>query len=105
MANKKRGYVSVNLDKPRKLKYTFNAFCELEDKGMNLLELKEDNFKLKDIRLLVWAGLRHELPDLTPEDAGELIDYGNLKEISDAVAEAVQVAFNVESVDKEKVGK
>lgn len=93
MANKKRGFVSVNLDKPRKLKYSFNAFCELEDAGMDLMHLQDGKVKFKDIRLLLWAGLLHELPDITPEEAGELIDQGNLQEISEAVAEAIQLAL------------
>ncbi|MBA4542887.1 hypothetical protein H1164_08230 [Thermoactinomyces daqus] len=93
MANKKRGFVSVNLDKPRKLKYTFNAFCELEDAGMDLMQLQDGKVKFKDIRLLLWAGLLHELPDLTVEEAGEMIDQGELKEISEAVAEAIQLAL------------
>lgn len=94
MANKQRGFVSVKLDKQRKLKYTFNAFCELEDVlGRSLSELG-DSFKMKDLRSLLWAGLLHENEDLTLIEAGKLIDEAeSIQSLSEDITEAIQLAM------------
>lgn len=100
LANKQKGFVSIKLDKQRKLKFTFNALCELEDLlGKGLPEL-EGNIRFKDLRALVWAGLLHEFEEdaeWTPEKSGELIDKADgIKDVSDAVSEAIQIAMGVE---------
>lgn len=93
MANKQAGYVSVKLDKQRKFKYTFNALCELEEAlGRGFSEMK-DNFKMKDLRSIVWAGLLHESPELTLEDAGKLIDQAeSMETVTTAAVEAIELA-------------
>jgi len=87
--------VTVKLDKQRKLKYTFNALCELEEvMGRSLTTLQNGEFKMKDLRALVWAGLLHESPELTLEEAGDLIDRAeSIEEIATAVSQAMEVAF------------
>ncbi|SHE66174.1 hypothetical protein SAMN05444392_102272 [Seinonella peptonophila] len=92
MANKQAGYVSIKLDKQRKFKYTFNALVELEDilgKGFGQME---GNFKMKDLRSIVWAGLIHESPDLTVEEAGDLIDQAeSIEAVAKAATEAIEM--------------
>ncbi|MBA4547683.1 hypothetical protein H1R82_07345 [Thermoactinomyces intermedius] len=85
--------VTVKLDKQRKLKYTFSAFCELEEAlGRPLTEIK-NNFRMKDLRALVWAGLLHENPDLTLEETGRLLDEApSLEDVGDAVAKALEMS-------------
>jgi len=87
--------VTVKLDKQRKLKYTFNAFCELEEAlGRPLASIKGNEFKMKDLRALVWAGLLHETPELTLEEAGDLIDQAeSIEDVANAVSEAVELAL------------
>jgi hypothetical protein len=101
----KQTAVSIKLDKQRKLKYTFNAFCELEDVlGRPISEIK-DGFKLKDLRALLWAGLLHESPDLTLEDAGELMDKASsLEEVAEAVVKAMEKSV-VKSREDGELGK
>jgi len=87
--------VTVKLDKQRKLKYTFNAFCELEEAlGRPLASIKGNEFKMKDLRALVWAGLLHESPGLTLEEAGDLIDKADsIEDVTDAVSRAIEAAL------------
>lgn len=104
----KQTAVSIKLDKQRKLKYTFNAFCELEDVlGRPLSEISEimDGFKLKDLRAMLWAGLLHESPDLTLEEAGELMDKASsLEEVAEAVVKAMEKSV-VKSREDGELGK
>ena len=98
MANRQRGYVSIELDKSRKLKYTTNALAELEDVlDAPLTQLGENMAGIKTIRALVWAGLLHESPDLTINQAGDLLDYANLNDVSEKVKEALELAFGEKS--------
>lgn len=87
--------VTVKLDKQRKLKYTFNAFCELEEvMGRSLTTLQNGEFKMKDLRALVWAGLLHESPELTLEETGDLIDKADsIEDVTDAVSRAIETAL------------
>lgn len=87
--------VTVKLDKQRKLKYTFNAFCELEEAlGRPLASFQSNEFKMKDLRALVWAGLLHETPELTLEEAGDLIDQAeSIEEVANAVSAAIEAAL------------
>ena len=68
--------LEITLDKPRQLRFTFNALCVLEDTlgrplGDVLGALRRLN--ARDFRAVLWAGLRHEDPALTPEGAGDLV--------------------------------
>ena len=94
MANKHRGYVDVELDRPRRLKYNMNALAELEDVlGKPMTQFSAENVGIKELRALVWAGLLHESPDLTLREAGDLIDLDHLEEIVKKVSEALALAF------------
>jgi len=68
--------VEIILDRPRRLKYGFNAMCEFEGKmGKGIAEaLNEKNIGFQSARALLWAGLIWESPELTLEQAGDLID-------------------------------
>ena len=68
--------VEIILDRPRRLKYGFNAMCEFEAKmGQAIGEaLSEKNIGFQTTRALLWAGLIWESPAITLEEAGEMID-------------------------------
>lgn len=87
MANKHRGFIEVELDKTRTLRYTLNALAEVEDRiGVPLEELENVKMTIKNVRILLWAGLIHEDPDLTPEEVGNMVDMGNFQEVQEKVA-------------------
>jgi hypothetical protein len=89
MANKQRGIVEVELDKVRHIRYTMNALAEIEDRlGVPLSEMKDVKMTIKNVRVILWAGLIHEDKDLTLEEVGEMVDLGNFEEVQTKVAEA-----------------
>lgn len=67
-------FVTINADKARNLRYTFNSLMLLEENLDKPVTEIGTNVSFKDINLLVWAGLIHEEPGLTREQAGEIID-------------------------------
>jgi len=87
--------VTINLDKPRTLRYGINALAKIEDiTGKSLASLDFTNVSIKDLLAIIYAGLYHEDKSLTIENVGDLIDeYGSLEEIAKSVGEAVTEAF------------
>lgn len=63
-------------DRPRHLRFDVNAISDLEELlGMGVGEIV-GNPKLsgfRTVRGLVWAGLKHEDPTITPQKAGDLM--------------------------------
>ena len=95
MANRQRGYVEIELDKPRKLRFTLNALSEIEDKlGVSFTEIGEvlKKPKMKDLLVVLWAGLIHEDEDLTIKEVGNMIDISDLEMVSEKLGEAFAAA-------------
>lgn len=90
--------VEILLDRPRHLHFDFNALVALEKAtGRNVLAdgLVSDagsgaglKVSAADLRAMLWAGLLRDDPALTLEQAGRLIDVGNMGYVSDKIAEA-----------------
>ena len=77
--------VTINLDKPRTLRYGINALVKVEDLS---------HVGIKDLLIIVYAGLCHEDKTLTLEKVGDLIDeYSNITEIAEKLGEAFTLAF------------
>ncbi len=58
--------------RPLVMRYTLNSLCDIEDRaGMPIDRLMNRQFSAT--RLLLWAGLRREQPELTVREAGDLI--------------------------------
>lgn len=89
MANKQRGFVEIQLDKKRTLRYTLNALAELEDRlGVSVSELANVAMGMKQIRAFLWTGLLHEDPDITEQEVGNLVDFENMEYVSKKITEA-----------------
>lgn len=79
------------------MRYTVNALCAVETlAGGSLDSMMERQFSAT--RLLLWGGLTDRQPDLTLEQAGELIGAhlkagGNLEEIVNLCAEGLSEAW------------
>ena len=89
-------FVTLELDKIRKLRYGMNALIIIEDLlGRSFIELQENkSFSLKDFRTIIYAGLSHEDKDLTPQLVGDLIDeYSTFEIVSKKMEEAFSAAF------------
>lgn len=54
------------------LKYTFRGIAELQERGISLM--KEQEFVLKDIVVLLHIGLKKFQPELTIDDVWDLMD-------------------------------
>lgn len=102
MANKQRGYVNIELDKPRTLRYDLNALAELEDAtGLDVGEIEKlaqsGKLGMKFIRAFLWAGLIHEDAELTIKGVGGMVDLDNMQEISEVLAQAFEGAISKNS--------
>lgn len=87
--------VNIN-DKKYTMRYTVNSLCALEDRaGMPIDRLMERQFSAA--RLLLWAGLMEEQPELSIKDVGAMIGDcvaagGCLMDIVDMCAEGLREA-------------
>lgn len=89
LAKEQRGEVKVTLDKERVLKFTLNSLVYVEDMGVDIQKMgQNDSMKLKDLRTLLYAGLMHEDEELTAESVGAMIDVSELGTISEALNKA-----------------
>lgn len=97
--------VTINLDKPRTLRYGINALAKIEDlTNKPLVKLDLKNVGIKDLLIITYAGLYHEDSNLTIEKVGDIIDeYSSLGEIAEKVGEALTLAFGKE--DKSSKGE
>lgn len=95
-------FVTVDLDRPRRLRYGMNQLIQLEEAlGVPVSELTQVRMGLKELRLFLWAGLSWEDPDLTLEKAGELADEAeDLTELAEKIGEALAASFGGEGKKK-----
>lgn len=93
MANKQKAIVDIELDKPRKLRFTLNALAEIEDKlGVPLSKLGDVELGVKTAQVMLWAGLLHEDESLTLKQVGDMVDLSNLEYVQKKIAEAFALA-------------
>jgi hypothetical protein len=85
------------------LKLTINATCALEEKlreirgsDFSLMDLDRKNYvpSLREIRAFFWAFLLHSKPQLTVEEAGEILDEIFEKQGMDYVMEIMVKTMN-----------
>lgn len=89
MANRQRALITVELDKVRNLRFTLNSLAEIEDKlGVPISKLAEVELGVKSVRIMLWAGLIHEDPELTEREVGNMVDFDNIEYVQNKVAEA-----------------
>lgn len=103
--------VTLELDKPRGLRFGLNALVRVEEMiGKPISKLDLDNISVKDMRTIIYAGLYHEDKNLTPERVGELIDdFSDINTVAEKLGEAMTEAFGRKNgkkptVAKEKIG-
>lgn len=87
--------VSIQLDKPRTLRYGMNALAKIEDiTGKTIMSLDLTSLGIKDLLVIVYAGLCHEDKNLTLEQVGDLLDeYTDITTLAEKVGEALTEAF------------
>ncbi len=87
--------ITINLDKPRTLRFGINALAKIEDlTGTPLTKLDLNKVGIKDLLIIVYAGLYYEDKTLTIEAVWDLIDeYSSIQEITEKLGEALTLAF------------
>ena len=98
--------VTIELDKPRTLRYGLNALAKVEDlTGKSIMGLDLKSVSIKDLLAIIFAGLYHEDKNLTVTKVGDLIDeYSNITEVAEKLGEAFTLAFGKDA-DKAKQGE
>ena len=99
--------ITINLDRPRTIRYGVNALAKIEDlTGKSLAALDLKNVRIKDLLAIIYAGLCHEDSTLTLDQVGDLIDeYTTLPEISEKIGEAMTLAFGKAESNKAKAAE
>lgn len=104
--------ITIN-GKDRNLVFDMNAFIEIEDQYGDIDKCMEavEKGSIKALRLLLWAGLIHDDPTLTPQAVGQMIDMGGIQEMSQIIFAGMMPnmpqpttpvenkALNVEAID------
>lgn len=108
MANKFRGEAQLaftrmvdDKEEPVNLKLVFdaNALCEVEEQtGLDMggfLEQLSNPRKLsfRMVRSFVWGGLQRTVPDITVQQAGDIISDAGLEAVVEAMTAAVEGAM------------
>jgi hypothetical protein len=94
--------VAFEADKMRNLKYGMNAMIQLEKKlGKSLSSLANEEFKLEDLRAMLYIGLKWEDKELTEESVGDIMDEAiekhGMQYLSEKLGEALQGAFGMQN--------
>lgn len=95
--------ITIQLDKPRTLRYGINALAKVEDLiGKPITSLDLNNVGIKDLLVIIYAGLYHEDKTLTVEKVGDLIDeYSDITTMAEKIGEAFTLAFGKPSNQKQ----
>jgi len=81
---------TIELDKPRTLRYDLNALCAIEEAtGKPIAEALSAGSSFSAMRVIIWAGLKHEDPALTVEAVGAMVDPALMNVALEALVEAL----------------
>lgn len=89
---------TIELDgKTYTLRYDFNAWADMEEEygsmeaAINELTAAEDlkGKPASTTRFFLWVGLHQDMPELTLQDVGRLLNPGNMTQILDGILKAV----------------
>jgi len=81
-------------DNEFELRYDFNAFIAIEDGlKININKLYTVKMGLHNVRILIWAGILHQYPDIKERDIGRLMKITECKYYQDKFFEAFKLAI------------
>lgn len=82
--------VPIEWDKPRVMQYPFPVLKMLRDEyGLDLLSGSWKAETLEQMASVIWAGLHTDDPGLTEDAVFNMMDIGNLNELTDVMSEAL----------------
>jgi len=87
--------ITIELDRPRTLRYGMNALAKIEDiTKKSIISIDLNNIGIRDLLAIIYAGLYHEDKSLTVEKVGDLVDeYSDMNTVAEKVGEAFTLAF------------
>lgn len=105
MANEKRGEVKVDIgDGTKKIRYTMNALIDFEDvTGKSVTEVG-NNPGMREIRALLWAGLRGAGSKWRIEDVGKHMHVDKIAYYGEACGRALSLALGSDADEDEDEG-
>lgn len=88
MSNRRRGEITLDLDRPRLFKFDFNAAVDLEElTGRSFMEIAASMEagipRMSDVRAFLYCGLKGDDPTLTLEETGAIIGIGDLNQLGE----------------------
>lgn len=88
-------FYPIQLDKMRNFRYGMKAISLIEKKlGKTIAKIDLENLTMEDTAVMIWAGLVHEDPELTPDKVMDLVDdHSNVQAVLQVMGEAFQAAF------------
>ncbi len=102
--------VEIELDKPRRLRFDFNAL-RLAEKKMSeewgkktsVTSVLNEDITVTDLTILVWAALKHEDKTLTLDQVGAMLHPSRLAYIGEKIRDAfgIQVTSDEENAQTE----
>lgn len=99
MGNPLKGDVTFEAGgRSRRLRYSADALCAMEgqlDMGIFSIaqKLQDPDPRLEFIRVVFWAGLLEQDPEITVREAGDLVVELGVMDALAKIAEAMQAAF------------
>ena len=92
-------FVTINLDKPRRLRYGLGASITFEQmSGVKLASIGDDgDVPMKTMAYLLLAGLSHEDKDLTLDKVVQIVDdyADDLASVIGKITEAINAAYQI----------
>jgi hypothetical protein len=85
----------------RHLAFDFNAIVQAEKAtGINLLKAMFSDITAEHLRGLLWASLLRGNPDITLDEVGSMLNFGNLAEVHAAIVAAWMASVKDDSEEK-----
>lgn len=104
-----KAFIPYKLDKVRNLRYGMRALSLIEETtGKEIASMDLKKVAIKDLGVMIWAGLYHEDTELTPESVMDLIDdYSDIQEAAELIGKAISEAFskNKKAIAKNGIGR
>lgn len=97
-----KAFTPIELDKVRNLRYGMRALEIIEEMtGVKIGKLDMADLGIKDLKIILFAGLVHEDNKLTPDKVLELIDeYSDMATATEAMAKAMSEAFGSKNAQR-----
>lgn len=89
--------VELDLDKKRTLLFDLNALIELEDDYGSIdgafTAINTSKGRMKNLRRLLFIGLKHEDEELTEQQVGKFLDMNNIMDISEKLIDTFGISL------------